>query len=328
MTASEIVASQRYPRPDQVLLTLSHFLGPDSFFQRDFAEPWAYELEAATNGAVRVRIYNNTSPYGDVTKQAVQVEQGQVDIALGLRGAEAGRFVFSSVIELPFVVDNASDGSRALWNLYKGGDLSADFNGFKVLALFVHNPGLIHTAAKRIITPDDLKDLSLRAPNATVAAALTSIGANPVVLQVNDVMPAVKDGTIDGIVTNWGNPLPDFNRYMRYHTDIAFYTSVFFVVMNQSRFDGLPPNVQSAIEAVSNEKLVTQLGLLWNRWDSPVRDGAAGPGQEILIPDATQLAQWHDALRPLTGQYIDKLTARGFTSARAVHARLLKAQSQ
>jgi TRAP-type C4-dicarboxylate transport system substrate-binding protein len=166
MTASEIVTSQRHPRlPDQVLLTLSHFLGPDSFFQHDFAEPWAHELEAATNGAVRVQIYNNTSPYGDVTKQAAQVEQGQIDIALGLRGAAADRFPRSSIIELPFVVNNASDGSRALWSLYREGDLSADFQGFKVLALFVHNPGLIHTAAKRIISPDDVKGVSLRAPN-------------------------------------------------------------------------------------------------------------------------------------------------------------------
>jgi hypothetical protein len=31
------------------------------------------------------------------------------------------------------------------------------------------------------------------------------------VLQVNDVMPAVKENEIDGIVTNWGNPLQGFN---------------------------------------------------------------------------------------------------------------------
>lgn len=313
---------------DQVLLTLSHFLGPDSFFQHDFAEPWAYELEAATNGAVRVQIHNNTSSYGDVTKQAGQVEQGKVDIALGLRGAEGDRFPRSSIIELPFVVNNARDGSRALWNLYKSGRLAPDFKGFKVLALFVHNPGLIHTATKRIAGPDDLRGQRLRAPNATVAAALQSIGANPVTLQVNDVMPAVKAGTIDGIVTNWGNPLPDFNRTMKYHTDTAFYTSVFFIVMNQHRFDGLHPHIQAAIEAVSNEKLVARLGLLWNRWDRLVRDGATGPDQEIFIPDAALLAQWRNALRPFTREYLDNLTAGGFTNAWTVYARLRKSRSQ
>jgi TRAP-type C4-dicarboxylate transport system substrate-binding protein len=316
------------PDANQVVLTLSHFLGPDSFFQRDFAEPWAHELEAATNGAVHVRIYNNTSPYGDVTLQAGQVAQGTVDIALGLRGAAADRFPRSSIIELPFVVNNALDGSRALWNLYKDGRLADDYKGFKVLALFVHNPGLIHTMAKRIISPDDLKDQRLRAPNTTVAAALTSIGATPVVLQVNDVMPAVKDGKIDGIVTNWGNPLPGFNRYTWHHTDIAFYTSVFFIVMDQRRFDSLPPDIQAAIEKVSNDKLVTRFGLLWNRWDRPVRDGATGSGHEIFVPDSALLARWHDALRPFTGHYLDCLIASGFTGARRVYTELLKQRAQ
>lgn len=310
-----------------MVLTLSHFLGPGSFFQRDFAEPWARELAAATNGAVRIEIYNNTSLYGDVTKQARQVEDGNVDIALGLRGAEHDRFPHSSIIELPFAVNNALDGSRAVWKLYKDGELADDYKGFKVLALFVHNPGLIHTAMKPVTGPDDVKDLRLRAPNATTAAALKSIGAEPVILQVNDVMPAVKDGTIDGIVTNWGNPLPDFNRYMKHHLDIAFYTSAFFVVMNQHRFDSLPPDIQAAIDKVSNERLVKRFGLLWNQWDRLVREGATRPDQEILIPDPALLAEWRDALQPFTERNLDSLIASGFTGARTAHAKLRRFSS-
>lgn len=305
-----------------MVLTLSHFLGPGSFFQRDFAEPWARELAAATNGAVRVQICNGTSPYGDVTKQAAQVEAGKVDIALGLRGAEDDRFPRSSIIELPFVVNNAFDGSLALWTLFKEGVLGDDYKGFKVLALFVHNPGLIHTAVNRITGPDDLKDLRLRAPNATVAAALKSIGATPVVLQVNDVMPAVRDGTIDGIVTNWGNPLPGFNHYMKHHTEIAFYTSAFFVVMNQHKFDSLPPDIQAAIDRISNERLVMRFGRLWNKWDRPVREGATGPDHRILIPDTALVARWRNALQPCIEHNLDSLIASGFTGARASHARL------
>ena len=62
-----------------------------------------------------------------------------------------------------------------------------------MLALFVHNPGLIHTKDKRVLDLSDLKGLRLRSPNKTVAAALEHVGATPVVLQVNDVMPAVKE---------------------------------------------------------------------------------------------------------------------------------------
>jgi len=306
-------------------LKLSHFLGPTSFFERDFAQPWAKELETKTGGRVKVEIFNGSSDFGEVTRQATQVKDGTVDIALGLRGAEDDRFVRSSIIELPFVVTSALEGSRALWGLYKAGALGNEYQDYKVLALFVHNPGLIHTVSKRVITPDDLKDQRLRAPNKTVAAALQMIGATPVILQVNDVMPAVKDHSIDGIVTNWGNPLPGFNDYMKHHTDIAFYTSAFFVLMNRQKFDSLPAEIGTAIDELSGDGLVTRFGLLWNKWDRPVREGADAPGHEVLVPDAALLAQWQSALRPFADRYLDTLAAGGFADARAAYQRLVTA---
>jgi TRAP-type C4-dicarboxylate transport system substrate-binding protein len=281
----------------QVTLKLSHFLGPASFFEVDFARPWAKELEARTGGGVKVEVYNDTSPFGDVTRQALQVKDGLIDIAVGLRGAEADRFPRSAIVELPFAVRDALAGSRALWRLYQQGELGCEYQDYKVLALFVHNPGHIHTIAKRIVSPADAKGLRLRAPNTTVAASLESIGAVPVILQVNDVMPAVMAGRIDGIVTNWGNPLPGFIEAMKFHAEIAFYTSAFFVLMNKAKFDGLPNDVRTAIDGASNDALVTRFGQLWSKWDKPVRDSAVAAGHEVITPDAATMALWRDALR-------------------------------
>ena len=310
-----------------IVLKLSHFLGPDSFFQTDFAEPWAKQLETMTNGRVSVEIYDNTSSYGAVAKQATQISDGTIDIALGLRGAEGDRFPRTSIIELPFAVRNALDGSRALWGLYRDGTLAGEYSDFKVLALFVHNPGLIHTTEKRIIAPEDLKDQRLRAPNKTVALALQSLGAKPAILQVNDVMPAVRDHSIDGVVTNWGNPLRDFNTYLKFHTDVAFYTSAFFLLMNKPRFDSLPADIRAAIDALSDQRVVSQFGLLWNKWDRPVREAASGPGHEIIKPDDAMQARWRAALQSFTEQYLNTLAATGFTSAPATYAKLVSAQA-
>jgi TRAP-type C4-dicarboxylate transport system substrate-binding protein len=307
-------------------LRLSHFLGPTSFFELDFAQPWANELEARTNGRVKVEIFNARSEFGEVTKQVTQVNDGTIDIALGLRGAEGDRFPRSAIIELPFVVHNAADGSRALWGLYKDGALGDEYGGYKVLALFVHNPGLIHTASKRIVVPDDLKGLRLRAPNKTVAAAVHALGATPVILQVNDVMPAVKDHRIDGIVTNWGNPLPGFNDTMKHHTDVTFYSSAFFLIMNRQTFDAVPEEVQAAIDEMSGAPLVTRFGLSWNKWDRPVREGASGPGHEIIVPDEATQTQWRDALRPEADRNLDALVAGGFIDARTAYAKLVSAR--
>ena len=307
---------------DPITLKFSHFLGPTSFFQVDVVEPWAKELEAKTNGQVKVEIFNASSPLGKPTEQANQVKSGTVNIALGLRGAEGDKFPGSSIIELPFLVPDALAGSRALWNLYADGTLADEYKDYKVLALFVHNPGLIHTSNKRVVNLADLKSLRLRAPNKTVAAALDHVGAVPAILQVNEVMDAVKGGKIDGIVTNWGNPLQGFNDYMKFHTDTQFYTSAFFIVMNRDKYQSLPADVRRAIDELSGESWSAKFGPLWDKLDQPVRQGANAPGHEIIVPDAATMAAWREGLRPVTERYLADLAAHGFPNARAAYDKL------
>jgi TRAP-type C4-dicarboxylate transport system substrate-binding protein len=316
------VLISRNAAAEPVTLKFSHFLGPQSFFQLDVVEPWAKELEARTNGAVKIEIHDGTSPLGKVTEQAGNVKDGKVDIALGLRGAEGDRFPGSSLIELPFVVPSASLGSQALWRLYQDGTLADEYANYKVLALFVHNPGLIHTKDKRVLSLADLRGLKLRSPSKTVAAALDYAGAIPVVLQVNDVMPAVKENKIDGVVTNWGNPLQGFNDYMKFHTDTQFYTSAFFIVMNRAKYDGLPANVRAGVDALSGDAWVAQFGPLWDKWDKPVREGANAPGHEVIVPDAAAMALWRSGLQPVTDRYIADLSMHGFLNARPAYDKL------
>src|ERR1044072_3352706 len=61
-----------------ITLKFSHFLGPKSFFQLDVVEPWARELEARTNGRVKVETFDGTSAVGGVTDQASNVQAGKV----------------------------------------------------------------------------------------------------------------------------------------------------------------------------------------------------------------------------------------------------------
>ena len=317
------LAGSAVAQPAPITLTLSQFLGPASFFAADFAKPWAHELETRTGGRVHVELYDGSTPFGGVTNQANQVKAGTVDIALGLRGAEGDKFPRTSVIELPFLVRDATSGSHALWTLFKQGAFGTEFNDYKVLALFVQNPGLVHTANKPVTTLADMQGLRFRAPNQPVAAALKQIGAIPAILQVNDVMPAVAAGQLDGIITNWGNPLPGFNAAMHFHTDVPFYTAVFFVVMNKERFASLPADIQAAIDAQSGDTLVDRFGQLWNKWDEPVRAGATGPGQTVIKPDAAALAGWKDGLRPVTDLYLADLAQHGVPEARTIYDRLV-----
>src|SRR5258708_1739326 len=121
-----------------ITLKFSHFLGPQSFFQRDVAEPWAKRLQDKTGGKAKVEVFDGTSPHGDVLKQASQVKDGTVDIPLGRRGAAGEPFPAPSVIALPFIVRDSQSGSNARGGLSKSGALGQEYSNDKVLALFVH----------------------------------------------------------------------------------------------------------------------------------------------------------------------------------------------
>lgn len=310
-----------------IALKMSHFLGPKSFFQVDLVEPWARELERRSNGQVAVEVLNGSSPLGNVRNQGTQVKDGTVDIALGLRGAEGDRFMRSSIVELPFVVADARRGSQALWSLYKTGVIADEYRDFKVLALFVQNAGLVHTKQTRVVELDDLKGLRLRVPNATVATALESVGAVPKLLQPDEIMPALRANQLDGIVTNWGTPIPGFNDEMKQHTAVPFYASAFFIVMNKARYEGLPAEIRDVIDSMSGDMLVAQFGPLWDKWDKPFFDGAHGPGQEIVRPNAATLQRWKSGLQPVSDAYVKKLQSQGFTDARAVYDGLVAAST-
>lgn len=304
-----------------VKLTFSHFLSSDSYFETDLIAPWARQLEAATDGQVSVSIVSGSDPTGEVTQQAANVERGLVDIALGLCGAQGQRMPGSSLIELPMLVADAASGSRMLWRLLEEGTLADDYRGFKPLALFVHNPGVIHTLNRRVSVPADMQGLRLRVPNRAVAVAVEQLGATPRLLQVNDVMPAVHSGQLDGVITNWGTPLPGFYDTHRHHTDIPFYTSAFFIVMNLERFESLPRRIQRAIEGLCGRTLVDRIAGLWDRWDGAGFQRASQPGHEIIRPAGAEEEVWRRALLPAIDEYLDELSPT-FSDARRVFERV------
>lgn len=309
---------------EPIKLKVSQFLGPTSFFAVDLMEPWSRELERRTNGKVQVELINSTSPLGNIRNQAGRVKDGSVDIALGLRGAEGDRFLLSSIIELPFLVTDADRGSKALWALYKSGVLADEYRDFKVLALFVQNPGLVHTKNTRVVTLSDLKNLRLRVPNATISSALESVGAVPMILQPDETIAALRENKLDGIVTNWGTPIPGFLDQMKHHTAVPFYAAAFFIVMNKQRYESLPTDVRAAIDSISGDNLVPKFGALWDKWDKPFYEGAHAPGQEIVVPDARTLQSWKAGLQPASDLYVDGLAAKGFKDVRATYELLRK----
>ena len=55
-----------------------------------------------------------------------------------------------------------------------------------------------------------------------------------------------------------------------------------------------------------------------------MREGAQGPGHEVIVPDAATMAQWREGLRPVSERYLSELSAKGFPNARTAYEKMLR----
>jgi TRAP-type C4-dicarboxylate transport system substrate-binding protein len=299
-------------------LKISHYVPAVHGLQTDFIEPWAKEIEKRTNGQVTYRISAAGSPLGRAENQLDQVQNGVVDVAFGLSGNPRGRLPRSLIIEMPFLIESADQGTRTMMELYPK-YLREEYKGLKVLCLLTHNAGLIHTRDKKIERYEDLQGLRLRTPSPTVSAMLTAMGAVPVGMPPGNAYEALQKGTLDGACFPW-DPVRAFkiDEVTKYHTDIRFYVAAFWFAMNEKKFNSLPPDVRKVIDDVSGEKLVNQMGGWWNKWDKAGRAAAEARNNTIVVPPEAERKRWAEALSGVYNKQIIELEGQGIKNARDI----------
>ena len=307
---------------DVIRLKLSHFLPDTHGMHMDFMEPWARDLERCTDDRVQVTVYPAGSAFGSITRQLDQVRAGVVDIAHGLSGLPRGNFLATSVIELPFMVETADVATRTLWQLYQEGYFGDEYKGLKVLALHAHNPGLFHTQEVPIDELSDMEGLRIRTPSPSVSMMLEYLGASPVGMPPLNTYQALLKGTLDGTVFPW-DAIGAFNlnEVLQFHTDARAYTTSFYFVMNQHRYESLPTKVRQCIDSLSGETLIRKFGDWWNQWDAPGRKEAIALGHTIIPVSDEQRAQWKQKLEPMIQARLDDLKEKGVENVDDIYTR-------
>ncbi|MBV1867736.1 MAG: TRAP transporter substrate-binding protein [Marinosulfonomonas sp.] len=306
---------------DVIELKLSHYVPAGHGMHRDFMEPWARELEKRTNGQVKVTIHPGGTQLGVITKQYDQVRSGIVDIAMGLHGIPRGRFPRTSITDLPFLAETADGASKVLWALYPK-YLAEEHPGVKMLALFGHNAGLIHTKGRQVKTMDDLKGLRIRTPSAAASEMLTFLGATPQGLPPTQVYESIQKGVLDGTLFPW-DPVNSFKLFevLDYHLDAGVYSVSFYFAMNQKKYDSLPEDVRAVIDEMSGDALVAKFGPWWDAWDVPGHEKAVERGNTIVKLSPEERQRWREALAPMADEWLTKLEKEsGIANAREIYS--------
>jgi TRAP-type transport system periplasmic protein len=301
-------------------LRLSHYLPEVHGIHTDFIGPWTERVTECTDGEIEFEIFAGGTQRGNVARQQEQVMAGVVDIAHGLHGIPRGRFPRTSIIDLPFLTDDAGAASYALTELFDE-YLAEEYDGLKVLALHAHNGGLVHTRGTRVESMEDLRGLRIRTPSPAVSAMLTHLGADPQGLPPGEVYENLQRGVIDGTVFPW-DPVSSFGlaEVLDHHLEGGVYTVSFFFVMNQDRYDALSEDAQACIDEASADLTPDQFGEWWDKWDQPGRDAAAERGAEVTTLSEEERERWREALEPMIEAYLDEVEAEGVENAREIYA--------
>ena len=167
-TATGIFSAPAVLAQPKIEMKLAYFVG-DQHAMSQWLIRWANNLEKDSGGRIAVKRFPG-SQMGPVQQHYDFARTGQADVAWFLHGATPGRFPLTELVQVPYLVGSAEIGTKVLNDPeLRAQHLDAEHKGVKVLLLFTHQPGNVHTTKKPIRTTDELLSRVRRAlPYSTV----------------------------------------------------------------------------------------------------------------------------------------------------------------
>ncbi|MEX0624128.1 TRAP transporter substrate-binding protein [Saccharospirillum sp.] len=246
-------------------LKLAHFVPPAHVVTSAVVEPFQTGIEADSNGELTVRVYPGGELGAGPMEQYVRALQGVADITWGLAGYTSSQFGKSMVVELPGAIPEGMTGYDMLWNAYDT-SLKSEFPGTKPLALWVSEPNVFIMKDHEIRSPSDLSGLKIRVSGSVAGEFVNEMGGTPVQMPAGEMYNALQTGLIDGIITG-SSAITDFKLdevANSYTLGAPLGHIMFYLVMNQQRYDGLSAEHQAIIDANSGRGLSQSGEETWN----------------------------------------------------------------
>ncbi len=314
-------------RAQEVTLKLHHFLPQMSPFHAKFMQPWADRVMKQSNGRIKVQVYPSMQLGGTPPQMYDQIKDGITDIGWTVAGYSAGRFPAFEIFELPFMVNSASGGSRALWEFVHLNKLDKiEFKDVHLLAVHQHDEPHFHMVDKPIKTLADLKGMKVRAATRITSKLLAALGATPVGMPITQVADALSKGVINGALLPWEIvPSIKAHELVKYHSEIDaksqwLYSTVFVFAMNKEKYASLPPDLKKIIDANSGPELSMAVGKMSDEEAIPARKLAVERKNTFNTIPMDELKGWQKAAQTVTEDWIKDLDKRGLDGKALVNS--------
>ena len=307
---------------EKVTLKFHTFLPMQSNTNAKFVKPWVNKIHKESNGEIITEMYPSMQLGGKPPQLVDQVREGVVDLVWTVAGYTPGRFPRLSVFDLPFLPANAKITAQAVQE-YAETVGAADLKDYKIIAVHVHSPGMIHTKKTLIESLADFKGLKLRGPTRSSTNLLKKLGATPVGMPVPKVAPSLSKVVIDGMIVPW-EIMPSFKLHelTKAHTTVSgsrgLYTTPFLFLMNKAKYESLSDEHKKVIDNNAGLALAKLAGQLWDGFEVPARKLALDAGGTIHSLSGGPLSEMKAAGEGLEKDWIKSANDRGLDGAMLV----------
>ena len=233
------------------------------------------------------------------------VESGVLSVGYQSSSYLTERVPDLSVADLPFLFSD-TDTARAAMDGRFGQTLVERTEakmGFRILGWFENGFRHVSNSVRPVHVPADMKGLRMRVlPSKVQERTFALLGASPKIMDLSELMPAIKAGTIDAQENPFFNTVTyGVHKLHRFHTATNhFYLSrpIFF---HRASFEAWPTAVQDELRAGAREAMAFQRTLhVKEEEDSMVAIRAEG-GSIVELTPAEHTA-FADAVKPLYGE--------------------------
>lgn len=316
LALSAIGASTIGASAQEVTLRLHQFLPAQANVPAGILIPWAEKIGTESGGRIKVEVFSAMSLGGTPPQLMDQARDGVVDIVWTLPGYTPGRFPSVEVFELPFTMTNAEATSRAYWDLFKSDMEETEFKGVKILATWVHGPGVIHAKGEGVRKLEDMQGKKMRGPTRVINGFLAELGSEPVGMPVPAIPEALSKGVIDGTVIPWEvttalKVAELVDTHTEFAGDTALYTAAFVLAMNQAKYDSLPDDLKKVIDDNTGADFSAYAGKTMASYDAGARAVAEATDNEIVVLDEAEVERWKAVAETVIDNWYEEMDSKG-----------------
>jgi TRAP-type transport system periplasmic protein len=284
-------------RAEETTLIFATGNPPGSHIDTEFIQPWAAQINEQGKGVLRLDVREGMAVV-NIFNAYDRVMSDVVQISFTLFNYVNGKIKTAPVAALPFV-DNATDGSVALWRLYKTGALDSDFDQVVPLVLFSVAQSQLHMA-KALKDPFDWGGAKIVTPTKIMVDAAQLFNGTPLSLGSPQIYEAIQRGTAAGAVVGW-TAFPTFtiDEVTFWHVDEPLGTAAGMLFMARAKYKAMPEAAREILDANANEAASRGFGAYWDAENArAIAAVKASPKQTVITLSAEDRAKWQAKLAP------------------------------